>query len=124
MELILNTVRLLDTDQAIIRFIGKETEMKTLLAVAYINPDDYKELLVTPSLGITLSSPYGEVVLKAKESKDVPKGTILVPFSIYSNQLTGVDAGELTYKNIKVSVEITRDQPLEIKELVKKITKK
>ncbi len=115
---------MVDNDQAKERFVGKEADTKNFLAVGFINPDDYKELLITPSLGIIVSSPFGEVILKAKEAKEVPKGTILMPVSIYSNQLTGVDAGELTYKNIKVRVEITRDQPLEISDLIKSITKK
>ena len=47
-----------------------------------------------------------------------------MPVSIWSNQLTHVDNDEITYKNIAVNVEATRDPITTFKDLLNSIKNK
>jgi len=53
--------------------------------------------------------------------ENIPQGTIVMPVSIWSNQLTALKNGKLHNKNINVEVEGTRDNPLSFEQIIKKI---
>ena len=116
--MILNTVRMVDHDQAKEHMFGDEQSLMDNLALAIINPEDFKKLNLTPSLNIIVSSKHGNVKLKTKQDKNVPDGTILIPVSIWANQLTGTEGNDVIYKNISVKVEPTRDPVLSFKALI------
>jgi formylmethanofuran dehydrogenase subunit D len=121
MDLVLNTVRMVDYDQVKEYSCGDENSLKENLAICILNPEDIKKLNLTPSLNLKLANQYGEVVVKVKENKDIPSGTVSMPVSIWANLITGIDDEQLIFKNIKVSAEATRDTVLNIKELLNKI---
>lgn len=118
MQMILNTVRMVDHDQAREYMVGDEQSLMDNLAIALINPEDFKKLNLTPSLNISISSKHGNVKLKTKQDENVPQSTILIPVSIWANQLTGTEGNEVIYKNISVEVEPTRDPILSFEALI------
>ena len=124
MEMILNTVRMVDHDQAREHAIGDEKSLEQNLAIGILNPSDFKKLNLTRSLHINLSNKNGQVIVAIKEDEDIPPGTLLMPVSIWSNQLTHVDNDEITYKNIAVNVEATRDPITTFKDLLNSIKNK
>ncbi len=121
MELLVNSVRMVDYDQAREYSTGDYSTLRDNLAIGIINPEDFKKLNLTPSLNIKLANQFGNVILKVKQDKNVPEGMILMPVSIWANQITGVENNEIIFKNIKVKVEATRDKALEFKDLIKSI---
>ena len=124
MEMIANTVRMIDYDQAREYMIGDQSSLKQNLALGIINPDDFNRLKLTSDMNLKLTSKFGTVVLKVIQDKDVTPGIILLPTSIWANQITGIENNELNFKNIKVKVEATKEPIIEFKELIKKITDK
>lgn len=121
MELKLNTVRLFDHDEPREFTFSDVDKMEEKLAIAFINPEDFEEMYLVPSLKLHLSNENGEIVVRFKQDDDVPKGTILMPVSIWANQLTSVEEGEIQVKHIKVEVEGTRDPPTKLKALIERI---
>lgn len=121
MELLVNTVRMVDHDQAREYSTGDYSTLRDNLAIGLINPEDFKKLNLTPSLNIKLANQFGNVILKVKQDKNVPEGMILMPVSIWANQITGVKNNEIIFKNIKVKVEPTRDKALDFEDLIKSI---
>ena len=79
------------------------------LPIGILNPKDFEKLNLTSSLHIKISNKNGEIIVGTKEDEGVPQGTILMPVSIWANQLTSFESNELIYKNITVNVEATRD---------------
>ncbi|TKJ18747.1 MAG: hypothetical protein CEE43_17270 [Promethearchaeota archaeon Loki_b32] len=124
MEMLVNTVRMIDNDQAKEYSEGDNNTLTEKLAIGLINPEDFKNLNLTQSLNLKLISNFGSVIIKALQDKNVPLGTINMPVSIWANQITGIENHELLYKNIKVNVEVTRDSVLGLKELINSIKEK
>ncbi|MBY8981666.1 MAG: hypothetical protein KGD57_01845 [Candidatus Lokiarchaeota archaeon] len=121
MDMILNTIRMNDYDQNN-QFISADIEsLEENLAIGFINPLDFKEMYLVPSLKLRLSNNYGDVVINFKQDENVSRGLIIMPVSIWSNQLTYTENNNIVYKNIKVKVEGTRDPPTKFIELVNKI---
>lgn len=121
MEMLVNTVRMIDNDQAKEYSEGDNNTLTEKLAIGLINPEDFKNLNITQNLNLKLISNFGSVIIKALQDKNVPLGTINMPVSIWANQITGIENNELLYKNIKVNVEVTRDSVLGLKELINSI---
>lgn len=121
MEMLVNTVRMVDYDQAREHASGNNETLKENLAIGLINPEDFKRLNLTPSLNLKVISKFGEVIIKIKQNKNIPDGTIIMPVSIWANQITGFENNELIFKNIKVNVEATRDSVLTFERLLKSI---
>lgn len=121
MEMLVNTVRMVDYDQAREYASGNNETLKENLAIGLINPEDFKRLNLTPSLNLKVISKFGEVIIKIKQNKNIPDGTIIMPVSIWANQITGFENNELIFKNIKVNVEATRDSVLTFVRLLKSI---
>jgi len=109
MEMILNTMRMVDHDQAREHALGDEKSLEKNLPIGILNPKDFEKLNLTSSLHIKISNKNGEIIVGTKEDEGVPQGTILMPVSIWANQLTSFESNELIYKNITVNVEATRD---------------
>jgi formylmethanofuran dehydrogenase subunit D len=124
MKMLLNTVRMIDNDQHSEIFYGNPDSMKEKLAFGIINPNDFEKLNLVKSLRLHLKNEYGEVNIRFIQEEGVPEGVIMMPVSIWSNQVTGVKDGEVVYKNIPIEVEATRDQPLGFEDILKKISNK
>jgi len=118
MEFLLNTIRMVDYDQVRELSFGDEDSLKEKLAIGIINPEDLKKLNLSPNSNIKVSSEFGEVVLKVKEDKDLPHGVIIVPVSIWANQITGIEKNKLLYKNLRANVVPTNDPVQGFKNLI------
>lgn len=123
MEMLVNTVRMVDNDQLKEFSFGDDISLKENLAVCFLNPIDSKKLDITPNMNLKLSNEYGQVIIKIEENQNVPVGTILMPVSIWANQITGIVEGQLIFKNIKVHAEVTEEIVLDIKDLLRIIKK-
>ena len=123
MEMILNTVRMVDYDQVREYAHGDNHSLKDNLAICILNPEDFNRLNLTPNLNLKLSNENGEVIIKVKQDKNIPIGTIVMPVSIWANQLTGINKETLVFKNLKTNAEATGENVLDIKDLLKAIKK-
>ncbi len=123
MEMIVNTVRMVDYDQLREHSFGDDNSLKENLAIGILNPEDFEKLNLTPNLNLKLVNEHGQVIVKVKQEKDIPLGTILMPVSIWTNQITGIINKQLIFKNLKVHVEVTRDNVLDLKGLLNVIKK-
>lgn len=118
MEMIINTVRMVDFDQSKEYVLGDDKSLKTNLAIGFLNPEDFKKLSLTPHLNLKLLNENGEVIIKAKQNEDIPQGMILMPVSIWANMITGISNKQLIFKNIKVNAEATNENVLDIQSLL------
>ncbi|KKM76627.1 hypothetical protein LCGC14_1378210, partial [marine sediment metagenome] len=48
----------------------------------------------------------------------VPSGIVLLPVSIWANQITGFENNRLVFKNVKVNVNNTDESIMNIKDLI------
>ena len=78
-------------------------------------------LLLLSTFLLLLLNNFGQIIIEQEQDENVPEGTIIMPISIWSNQVTGVEKGEILYKNIEVEVEATRDPVPEYNDLISKI---
>jgi formylmethanofuran dehydrogenase subunit D len=109
MEMIVNTVRMVDYDQVREYCFGDEQSLKEHLAIGLLNPEDFNKLNLTSNLNLKLSNENGEVIIKVKQDDNIPIGTIIMPVSIWANQLTGFKDEVLIFKNFKINAEATRE---------------
>lgn len=123
MEMVVNTVRMVDNDQLKEFSFGDDISLKENLAIGLLNPVDSKKLDITPNMNLKLSNEYGQVIIKIAENENVPLGTILMPVSIWANQITGIKEEQLIFKNIKTHAEITKENVLDFKDLLSIIKK-
>jgi len=121
MEMILNTMRMVDHDQAREHALGDEKSLEEQLSIGMLNPKDFEKLNLTPSLHIKISNKNGEIIVGTKEDENVPQGSILMPVSIWANQLTSFESNELIYKNITVNVKATRDPITSFNQIINSI---
>ena len=121
MEMTVNIVRMIERDQIEEFSFGNDISLKEKLAIGFVNPKDFDKLGLVKSLHIKLSNKYGEVIISQVRDEKVPEGIVLMPVSIWSNQITGVENGSIIYKNLRVEVEPTRDPILQFKDLIAKI---
>jgi formylmethanofuran dehydrogenase subunit D len=122
MEMIVNTVRMVDYDQVREYAFGDNNSLKENLAIGILNPEDFNKLNLSPNLNLKLSNENGEVIVKVKQDENIPLGTIVMPVSIWANQLTGINNDILILKNLKTNAETTKEDVLDIKDLLKTIT--
>jgi len=118
MEMIVNTVRMVDYDQVREYSFGDENSLQENLAVGLLNPEDYEKLNLTPNLNLKVVNKNGQVIIKVIKEKNVPSGTILMPVSIWANQITIISNKQIIYKNIEVNAETTTDNVLGINDLL------
>ena len=121
MDFLLNTIRKIDNDQVKEHSLGSEKSLEENLAISFINPKDFDKLNLVSSLHLKISNKQRNIVVKTEKDDKVPEGSITMPVSIWSNQLTEILNNELIYKNIVVSVEATRDPILKFEEIIQKI---
>ena len=121
MELILNTVRRMENDQAKEFALGDKTSLKEKLAIAFLNPVDLEKINPKNERNLKISSIYGEIVIRGVMDEDVTQGTILMPNSIWSNQITGIEHLELKYKNIVVKLEPTEEPVTDFKKIMQAV---
>ncbi len=121
MEMILNTIRIMDYDQAKEYSFGDDNSLTEHLAIGLLNPEDFKNLSLTTNVNLKISNKYGSVIIKPIQDENVPLGMINMPVSIWANQITGLENNEAIFKNIKVNVEISRDSIKNVKVLLKSI---
>ncbi|MFX1328432.1 MAG: molybdopterin dinucleotide binding domain-containing protein [Promethearchaeota archaeon] len=122
MKFILNIQRKVDYDQARELTFGDSISLKEKLAIAILNPNDYKKLNLTKDSRVNLISQYGQIVVSPKEEKGVPEGMIIMPVSIWANRITGIEEDQLVFKNIEILVE-TSDKPiLTFQELIQEMS--
>lgn len=121
MKMIANTVRMVDYDQVREYVFGDNNSLKEKLAIGLINPEDFSKLKINSRLNIKLSNNFGSVVIKPIQNDGTPKGIIIMPVSIWANQITGIEKNEPVYKNIGVTVEATSDLVLELQVLINSI---
>ena len=122
--MLVNTVRMVDYDQLREFAIGDNNSLKENLAIGIFNPEDMKKLKITEKSKVKLSSKFGNVIVNVKQGKDIPIGIILMPVSLWSNQITGVENGELIYKNIKVDVVSTQESLANLEDILSSIKQK
>ncbi len=123
MEMIVNTVRMVDYDQVREYSFGDDQSLKEHLAIGILNPEDFNKLNLTPNLNLKLSNENGEVTIKIKQNNNIPIGTIVMPVSIWANQLTGFQDEILIFKNFKINAEATRETVSDIDNFLKAIKK-
>ncbi|MFW9950946.1 MAG: molybdopterin dinucleotide binding domain-containing protein [Candidatus Thorarchaeota archaeon] len=124
MEFKLNSVRRIDNDQVNEHTFGTDQSLEKKLAVCFINPKDFEKLNLVPSLHLKISNKEKDIVVRIEKDENIPEGTVLMPVSIWSNQLSEVQNDELLYKNISVDLEATRDPITQYKEIVQKLVVK
>ncbi len=121
MELILNTVRKVDNDQTKEYAFGDTQSLEQNLALGFLNPANMKGLNLKNEECINITNDVGSIVVKAFEDEDVPEGSILLPVSIWANQLTKVEGDDLFFKNIKVNVNATNKTITKYEDILNRI---
>jgi len=121
MELILNTVRKIDYDQTKEFTFGDAQSLEEHLAIAFLNPKNAKELNLTKDAHIKISNEEGAIIVKATEDEKTPVGSIVLPVSIWANQITKIEDTEIFYKNIMVNVEATNEPITKYQNIINKI---
>ncbi len=117
-EMIVNTVRIMDYDQVKEYSFGDDNSLTEHLAIGLLNPEDFKNLNLTANANLKISNKYGSVIIKPIQDKNVPIGIINMPVSIWANQITGLEKSEIVYKNLSVNVEVTTDSVKNVKSLL------
>ena len=121
MEFILNSMRKIDNDQVKEYAFGTEKSLEEQLAICFINPKDFEKLNLVPSLHLKISNKGKSVIVKVERDEKVHDKTIVMPVSIWSNQLSEVRNNELLYKNILIEAEATRDPVTKFKEIMEEL---
>jgi formylmethanofuran dehydrogenase subunit D len=120
-EIKVNTVRMVDYDQVREYSFGDNISLKEKLAIGLINPTDFNKLNISSNSNMKLSNNFGSVVVKPIQDEEVPLGIIIMPISIWANQITGIENEEIIYKNIMVKVEATKEAVNDLKGLLNSI---
>jgi len=121
MEFILNSIRRIDNDQVKEHAFGTEQSLEEKLAICFINPKDFEKLNLVSSLHLKISNKEKHIVVKVEKDDDVPDRTVLMPVSIWSNQLSVVQNNEILYKNIVVNMEATREPIMKFEEIIQEL---
>lgn len=124
MEMIVNTVRMVDYDQVKEYSFGDDNSLTEHLAIGLLNPEDFKNLNLTTNANLKISNNFGSVIVKPIQDENVPLGIINMPVSIWANQITGLENSEIIYKNLRVIVEVTTDSVKNVKNLINSIKTK
>ena len=112
---------MIDKDQAKEFAFGDEKTLEQNLALAFLNPEDYKKLNLTANNNLKIYNQSGEIIVKVEKEENIPHGMVQMPVSIWSNQLTTIKDNEILYKNIKVKIEPTINPISGFNDLIKKI---
>ena len=121
MDFILNTTRRLDNDQAREFAFGDETTLKEKLAVAFLNPIDLGKLKIEPKSNVRIFNDIGSIIVKCEDDEKIHQGMVLMPVSIWANQLSSILNKDINYKNIKVQIEPTGEKILKYNEIIQEL---
>ncbi|MBY9010687.1 MAG: hypothetical protein KGD74_12540 [Candidatus Lokiarchaeota archaeon] len=121
MEFILNSMRKIDNDQVKEHAFGTEDSLEENLAICFINPKDFEKLNLVSSLHLKISNKEKYVIVKVDTDDNIPEGMVVMPVSIWSNQLSVIQNNEILYKNIVVDMEATREPIMNFQEIIKKL---
>jgi len=112
-------------EQGTSKSIGKfSKEYMEKLAICELDPEDLKSLGIESGQNIKIKTNYGEVIVKAIESKQAPhKGIAFIPYSIWANLLLGSStnsSGMPTFKGIEAIIDVAKEgKILDLNELLK-----
>ncbi|MEM3631212.1 MAG: molybdopterin dinucleotide binding domain-containing protein [Nitrososphaerota archaeon] len=112
-------------DQGTSKSIGKfSKEYMEKLAICELDPEDLKSLGIESGQNVKIKTKYGEVIVKAIESKQAPhKGIAFMPYGLWANLLLGSStngSGMPTFKGIEAIIDIAKEEKiLNLNELLK-----
>jgi len=112
-------------EQGTSKSIGKfSKEYMEKLAVCELDPEDLRSLGIESGQNIKIKTNYGEVVVKAIESKQAPhKGIAFMPYSLWANLLLGSStnsSGMPSFKGIEAIIEDAKEEKImDLNELLK-----
>ena len=89
-----------------------------------LSEEDYNALGLAEGDKVKVKTDFGEVVVFAKKSDELPKGVVFIPMGPYANQVIDPSTdstGMPQYKGVKGSVEKTDEKVLSVKELLEVI---
>ncbi|RLI76353.1 tRNA CCA-pyrophosphorylase [Archaeoglobales archaeon] len=89
-----------------------------------LSEEDYNALGLAEGDKVKVKTDFGEVVVFARKSDELPKGTVFIPMGPYANQIIDPSTdgtGMPQYKGIKGVVEKTDEKVLNVKELLEVI---
>ncbi len=117
-------------DQGTTKEHGKlSDEYRESVAICEMDIDDLKRLGVKDDSNVKLSTEYGEVVVKAKESKRGPHPEIVyMPYGLWSNIIVNPQThgtGMPSFKGIVAEIQpASTERVLTLPQLLKKIFRK
>ena len=76
---------------------------------------------MTKEKHLKISNNSGSIVVKVVEDENVPENSILLPVSIWANQIAIVENNELHFKNINVNIEGTNEPISKYSDIIKHI---
>ena len=91
-------------------------------ATCSLNGSDMEKLGVAADDHVKVTTPYGAVVVKAKQDDGNPEGLIFIPMGPWANAVVSGDthgAGMPSFKGIDATVEKTGEPVLRVKELMR-----
>ena len=121
MKFLLNTMRKIDNDQVKEHLFGTEKSLEENLAICFISPKDFEKLNLVSSLNLKISNNENSIIAKVETDDNIPEGMVVMPVSIWSNQLSVVQNNELLYKNIVVDMEATREPIMKFKDVIQNL---
>jgi formylmethanofuran dehydrogenase subunit D len=122
MRVILNTGRTIWQGQAIES--GKDLKMYVdAAAIIQMNPDMMRQLGVSEGDNVKVISEYGDVVVKAVETKEpLPEGMVYIPMGPWANRVIRPDTDSTatpSFKNIPVEIIPTDEEVPDMPTLMK-----
>lgn len=99
------------------------------VAICHIDPDDMRKLGIKENANVRVTTEFGSVVVKAKESLRSPhRGAVFIPYGAWANQVTDPKthgAGMPSFKGTKAEVEpAPKEDVSNLEDLIKKHYKK
>jgi len=70
---------------------------------------------------VTIFNDIGSIIVKCEIDEKIPRGMVLMPVSIWANQLTFIMNKDVIYKNIKVQIEATKEKPLKYNDIIQQL---
>ncbi len=96
---------------------GKEKPLyRTAAGIIELDPTDFKRLGVWKNTNVRVTSPHGNVVVKAIETTQGPHpGVAFIPMGPWANSITDPNTystGMPTFKGVAVTVEMAANEPI------------
>jgi formylmethanofuran dehydrogenase subunit D len=107
--------------------VGKKSQMyQENVAICELDPEDLKNLKISPGTNVSVSTKHGDVVVKGLLSTQAPhKGIVFIPCGPWANMIIGSETngtGMPSYKGVKAEVTPAPNEiVLDVTQLLKKI---